>query len=195
MNKCCLILAAGSSSRFGNQKLSQAMPDGQPMLLATIACYRPFFPHIEVVIRAGNHALKDLLLHQSVDILECEQSVLGVGHSIACGVSKLSGEDAILIALGDMPVIGRKTVSLLYQALCIDRIVAPTYNGVRGNPVGFGREYFAELLQLKGDWGGRKIVDKHRKNFIELPVDDTGVLLDIDTPEQLLAVEQRLHHN
>ncbi|MFT5116265.1 MAG: molybdenum cofactor cytidylyltransferase, partial [Parasphingorhabdus sp.] len=79
MNKSCLILAAGSSSRFGSQKLLQSMPDGKPMLLATIARYSQLFQHIVVVIPTGNHAMKILLKNQSVDIVECEQSVQGMG--------------------------------------------------------------------------------------------------------------------
>lgn len=160
------------------------------MLLATIARYSQLFQHIVVVIPTGNHAMKILLKNQSVDIVECEQSVQGMGRSIACGITQLSATDAVLIALGDMPIIEIRTIEKLHEALSANHIIAPTHNGVRGNPVGFGREYFAELLQLQGDRGGRGVIDNNSNDFIELPVNDKGVLFDIDTPKHLLMAGQ-----
>lgn len=188
MKKTCLILAAGSSTRYGTQKLVQKMHNGKPMLLTTIECYRKVFKDIVVVITPGASTLNNLLENQNVRVLECTQSKFGMGHSIACGIAEQSESDAVLIALGDMPRVNVKTVAKLYEKLGPNSIIAPVFQGVRGNPVGFGRKYFSELLTLQGDTGGRAIINNNLDDFVEIAVNDQGVLLDIDTPDQLESV-------
>jgi molybdenum cofactor cytidylyltransferase len=188
MKKTCLILAAGSSTRYGTQKLVQNMHNGKPMLLTTIECYRKVFKDIVVVITPGASTLNNLLENQDVRVLECTQSKFGMGHSIACGIAEQSESDAVLIALGDMPRVNVKTVAKLYEKLGPNSIIAPVFQGVRGNPVGFGRKYFSELLNLQGDTGGRAIINNNLDDFVEIAVNDQGVLLDIDTPDQLESV-------
>ena len=188
MKKTCLILAAGSSTRYGTQKLVQNMHNGKPMLLTTIECYRKVFKDIVVVITPGASTLNNLLENQDVRVLECTQSKFGMGHSIACGIAEQSESDAVLIALGDMPRVNVKTVAKLYEKLGPNSIIAPVFQGVRGNPVGFGRKYFSELLNLQGDTGGRAIINNNLDDFVEIAVNDQGVLLDTDTPDQLESV-------
>ncbi len=61
-------------------------------------------------------------------------------------------------------------------------ILAPMVIDQRANPVLFDRITFADLMQLKGDTGGRGIFDKYRIEY--LPWHDDRLLLDVDTPEQ-----------
>jgi molybdenum cofactor cytidylyltransferase len=188
MKKTCLILAAGSSTRYGTQKLVQNKHNGKPMLITTIERNRKEFKDIVVVITPGASTLNNLLENQDVRVLECTQSKFGMGHSIACGIAEQSESDAVLIALGDMPRVNVKTVAKLYEKLGPNSIIAPVFQGVRGNPVGFGRKYFSELLNLQGDTGGRAIINNNLDDFVEIAVNDQGVLLDIDTPDQLESV-------
>ena len=146
------------------------------------------FKDIVVVITPGASTLNNLLENQDVRVLECTQSKFGMGHSIACGIAEQSESDAVLIALGDMPRVNVKTVAKLYEKLGPNSIIAPVFQGVRGNPVGFGRKYFSELLNLQGDTGGRAIINNNLDDFVEIAVNDQGVLLDIDTPDQLESV-------
>jgi molybdenum cofactor cytidylyltransferase len=57
-------------------------------------------------------------------------------------------------------------------------IAAPVYQGRRGNPVGFSRRHLTQLLGLDGDQGARNLLMRHP--VTEVPVDDAGVIRDID---------------
>ncbi|MDE2259940.1 MAG: hypothetical protein KGK17_06425, partial [Betaproteobacteria bacterium] len=56
------------------------------------------------------------------------------------------------------------------------------YRGQRGNPVGFSSHFREALMALRGDQGARRLLDVHRQEVCWLDVDDPGILLDIDVP-------------
>jgi len=64
-----------------------------------------------------------------------------------------------------------------------DHVVVPTYQGQRGNPVRWGRAYFAALSHLQGDVGGKTLFAEAKS--VEWPCNDVGIIQDIDTPEAL----------
>jgi molybdenum cofactor cytidylyltransferase len=57
--------------------------------------------------------------------------------------------------------------------------------GRRGHPVGFGSTLRHALLALRGDAGARLVVSHHHDAMVPVPVDDAGIFMDIDTPQQL----------
>ena len=59
-----------------------------------------------------------------------------------------------------------------------------------GHPVGFSADYLPELLALTDDQGGKAILDAHSNNLHLCPVDDSGVVKDIDQPSQLESIQQ-----
>jgi molybdenum cofactor cytidylyltransferase len=72
----------------------------------------------------------------------------------------------------------------LLQALAAGAdMVAPFYEGKRGNPVGFSAACLPELLALQGDQGARALLAQ--SGLQKLPVSDSGILRDIDTPADL----------
>ena len=68
-----------------------------------------------------------------------------------------------------------------------------TYGETRGNPVLIGREYWNEALALTGDEGARVLLRQY--GAVEIPCDGTGDPTDVDTPEELAALETRLLEN
>ena len=64
------------------------------------------------------------------------------------------------------------------------------HRGRRGHPVGFAAELFSELVMLKGDEGARRLLARYPTAAVEL--DDPGVLLDIDTVDDLAAAQRRI---
>jgi molybdenum cofactor cytidylyltransferase len=91
--------------------------------------------------------------------------------------------DGILIALGDQPFLKTRTINALIHAFDQGRggIIVPSFRGRRGNPVIFHRRYKKELLNLRGDVGGRSIVERYPKDVQVVPVKSIGVVKDIDT--------------
>jgi len=92
---------------------------------------------------------------------------------------------AALVALVDHPAVRLDTLSRLRDAAAPDRIVVPRRGDRRGHPVVFGRSLFAELLATPDPAGARRVVRRDASRVVELETDDPGVLIDVDTPEDL----------
>ncbi|MHC8288155.1 nucleotidyltransferase family protein [Pseudomonas sp. XS1P51] len=107
----------------------------------------------------------------------------GMGDSIAAGVAACPQLDGWLIVLGDMPFILPSTVERVWAGVADDVISVPVHAGEFGHPVGFGRSFGPQLMALSGDRGARPLFASAR--VVEVQVDDSGVLWDVDTPEKL----------
>lgn len=182
-----LVLAAGSSRRFGSDKRAARLPDGQSLLAATLALAQRNFPEVAVVLRSGDEA-EALGVPSGVRVIRCADADLGMGHSLAAGVAALAEERfrAIAVMLGDMPWIADASLRHLAESADIDRIVFPLHDGQRGHPVLFGRRYWQEMMTLTGDQGARRVLEDHEEAWLGLEVNDPGVLRDADTPAALV---------
>jgi len=107
----------------------------------------------------------------------------------ALGRSHVEGA---LVALVDHPAVRADTLALLRDAVRIDRIAVPMHHGRRGHPVVFGRALFAELLSTPDAAGARRVVRRAPGRVDALELEDSGVLLDIDTPEDLERLGGRI---
>ncbi|WP_454564352.1 nucleotidyltransferase family protein [Pseudomonas sp. AIG] len=108
----------------------------------------------------------------------------GMGDSIAAGVAACPEADGWLIVLGDMPFILPSTIERVVAAIADDAVGVPVQDGEFGHPVGFGRSFGLGLQALSGDRGARPLFKQGR--VVEIVVDDSGVLWDIDVPEALV---------
>ena len=120
-----------------------------------------------------------------------------MASSVLTGLSALdSGYTAILIALADMPLIRPATIRSLIQsyrqAPCA--VLIPTYMERGGHPPLFAQSV---LRRLRPEETLRDLRNRHKKDTRRLAVDDPGILLDMDTPEDyshlrnLLSKQQR----
>lgn len=183
---CGIVLAAGSSSRMGRPK--QLLDwNGRP-LVRVVAEAALAATLDEVIVVTGSaatevtHALHDLRLQ----IVHNPGFAGGLSSSLRVGVSALPPDAAAaLVLLGDQPFVTVAIIEALTTAwrACHAPIVAPVYNGVRGNPVLFDRAVFNELLAVTGDQGARAVVARDPVRVRCVAFDDDRPLLDIDTPE------------
>jgi molybdenum cofactor cytidylyltransferase len=184
---CGLLLAAGQARRFGTDK-RLARLDGVPLLLITARRLQAVLPDTLVVLGEGDDSLAEQLAAAGIASTGCPDAALGMGHSLAHGVRQRPDATGWLIALADMPRLAASTLSRLAEHLQADAIVAPSFDGMRGHPVGFGQAYYAELIALSGDVGAKPLLQRHADRVRLLPVNDAGVLLDVDTPADLQAL-------
>jgi molybdenum cofactor cytidylyltransferase len=101
---------------------------------------------------------------------------------------------AILIALGDQPLLDERIVPGIVRAFdpaVGARIVAPRYRGVRGNPVMFSRELTDELLGISGDQGARAVVERDPKRVLYVDF-DLDAPIDVDTPDDTVRLARAL---
>ena len=190
-----VVLAAGFGRRYGEgNKLHQAL-NGRPVLAWTLAALSRLPATSAIAVLAPDDALAAALaLEAGFTPVPNPARATGMGGSIACGMRALSDEvDAVLIALGDMPRVTHSSLEALLAAFSTrDQIVVPCCDGRRGHPVLFGVHHFSALRALDGDTGAREILKQHAALVREVPVNDPGVLLDVDTPQDLAGAASGL---
>jgi molybdenum cofactor cytidylyltransferase len=182
-----ILLAAGSATRFGSDKLLHALPHDVPIAIQAARHLRAVFDNaVFVVVRPGAKAFAELLRKEGCEVVECERAAEGMGVSLACAVRAAGEVDGYLVALADMPFIRSSSIAAVRDALAGGaQLAAPYFRGRRGHPVGISAKFRAELESLQGDEGARKILAAGASNLVKVPVGDPGVLRDIDTPGDL----------
>ncbi|MEI7537738.1 MAG: nucleotidyltransferase family protein [Betaproteobacteria bacterium] len=176
-----ILLAAGSSRRFGSDKRLHPLADGTPMALASArrlahVCHRTI-----VVIRSGDTELASLLTKELVERVVCKEADQGMGRSLSCGIAASADADGWLVALADMPYIAAASYQAVLGSLQDGaKLARPMYNGQLGHPVGFSSRYLPQLLALTDDKGGKPILDAYQADICYSTVDDSGVITDID---------------
>jgi len=188
-----ILLAAGRGERFGGDKLvapltDPAMPASDAASLGAVsgAHLAAALTDVIAVVRPGDDPLAEQLRAAGLDVVECARAGEGMGASLACGVGASSDADGWVVALADMPWIARATIENVAAALVAGAdIVAPSFRGLRGHPVGFSRRHYAALAALTGDAGARQVIERGANVLTLIDVDDPGVLRDVDTRDDL----------
>lgn len=182
------MLAAGRGRRFDaaghDNKLLAALPrDGGTVV---VAAARALLHHVPVlaVVRDVQGEVARQLSAMGCTLTQCDEADTGMSASLMQGIRASQDAAAWIIALGDMPFVKATSVGGLLAALRDGmEIAAPVYRGQRGNPVAFGRRHLDRLLSLQGDYGARALLQEFP--VTEIPVDDPGVLRDVDTRADL----------
>lgn len=193
-----VVIAAGRGRRFGSDKRRSPLGEEKTLLQRTLACYAPNFPRIFVALsaRADDDELARHLHGAGVQVLRSENADQGMGCTIADVVPFCKKTSKTLIALGDMPFISPDVLDRLVANSTERHIVYPSFRGRRGHPVIFGSAFYPDLGELRGDRGASSLIQANAEMCREIPVEDIGVLFDIDTPDDLqraLSMLQAFH--
>lgn len=181
-----ILLAAGAARRFGSDKLIFPLAGGRSMALVAASNLRPACDRLVVVLRSADHPLAALLDAEGAELVIAADADGGMGHSLAAAVRATPEAAGWVVALADMPFIRSASHAAVAAALRAGASLAATeFQGRRGHPVGFSRQWLAPLSALAGDQGGRDILREHRQQLVSCAVDDAGVLTDIDRPDDL----------
>jgi molybdenum cofactor cytidylyltransferase len=185
-----ILLAAGKSQRMG--KLKQLMPLGKSTILEQAIDNLLSSAVNEVIVVVGYKAeeITKTIAAKPVKIIANPNYGEGMSTSIIAGLILVDPKSqAVMLALGDQPLVDSQTINRLIDEFSKhDKgIAVPTYRGRRGHPVIFAIKYKPELLELKGDIGGREIIKRHPQDVLEVAVDSEGVIADIDTEEDYPA--------
>ena len=179
-----ILLGAGESKRMGVDKLS--LPWGRRTILEH--CFetllRSEVEELVVVLGIRNKEVKNLFQGRKVKIVINPHSKRDMSTSIRKGLQAIHpSSHGILIALGDQPFLKKRTINALISAFDQGKggIVVPSFRGRRGHPVIFHKRYKKELLNLKGDVGGRSIIERHPEDVRVVHLRSEGVIMDVDT--------------
>jgi molybdenum cofactor cytidylyltransferase len=184
LNIVGLLLAAGSATRFGSDKLRHALPHGVPIAVQAARHLRAELERVVVVVSStAGVALFD---NERCEVVVCENAAEGMGASLACAARAAGKADGYLVALGDMPFVRRASIAAVRDALAAGApLAAPYFRSRRGHPVAIAGRFHDELLALKGDEGAKKLLAASEQKLVKIPVGDPGVIRDIDRPEDL----------
>ena len=186
-----IVLAAGQGSRFR----AAAGADQDKLLADCVGLDGVTRPVIEQVLMTLPARVVRRWLVTSPDRLAvirlakaygCEVLLLdspGMGDSIAAAVAASASADGWLVVLGDMPFIQPSTLDRVIDAVQDDGISVPVQAGKYGHPVAFGRALGPRLMALSGDRGAKPLFTQAVVR--EVPVEDPGVLWDVDLPQAL----------
>ena len=115
----------------------------------------------------------------------------GMITSFQTGIRKLSWDTSgAVLFLVDHPLVEPATIEAMIMNLAPNRIVLPTFEGRRGHPVLFASEVVEEILALPSSQGADIVVRKDPTRIFEVPVSTSGILVDIDTPEQFEKLQK-----
>lgn len=183
-----VLLAAGTSSRYGGEnKLLEAV-DGESMVrLATRTLLDAGLQPVVVVLGHEADRVRGALSGLDVVFVENPEYADGQATSVRAGVEALPADvDAAVFALGDMPWVSTDTIRLLTEAYRAGAgtALAPAFEGERGNPVLWDARHFDALAGQSGDVGGRDLLYTTADGVL-VETADPGVRRDVDRPDDL----------
>ncbi len=189
-----IILAAGSSSRMGKGRHKLLLPLADRPVLAHVlgaAIASQAHPLILVMGHAAGKILPAIVPYitsPAINIVNNPDYLQGMSTSMHTGLHvlmRMKWVESAVIMLGDQPFITPQIIDSLISTRqkTGKQIVAPLYEGKRGNPTLFAASLFPELLKVTGDEGGRSVLERHQQELATVELGDAMANYDVDTWE------------
>jgi molybdenum cofactor cytidylyltransferase len=189
-----IVLAAGASRRMGRNKALLPI-DGVPMIARVVAQMRPACVD-PIIVVTGHESAAIARAVSNVEMVHNSNHERGeMLSSIKTGVEAIrSRVEAFFLALGDQPFINPSTLQQLieaWRALQAD-VVRPTYRGKHGHPILVHARCAAAILALRdADQTLNDFVRANSTIAVDVPVDDSATIQDLDTPADYDAAIKR----
>lgn len=188
-NYAMVVLAAGRSVRFGDNKLLAAI-SGKPLYQHTLERMKAFRDYPQYLVTGYDRIAKEAEA-QGIQTVMNDEPELGISRSIQLGLKACLKEhpdiQGILFSVCDQPNLKAATIQrILNTAFAHQGQVICAGNPLRpGNPVLWDRTFFEELRTLSGDNGGRKVMSRlnDKVRYVEAHSEE---LKDIDLKNDIL---------
>jgi molybdenum cofactor cytidylyltransferase len=181
-----IVLAAGSSARFGSSK-QLAMYDGIPLVTRAVRLAESICGPRSVLVAGSQwRPIVEVCRPLQGFFVNNIRYRSGMGSSIACGVKAVAGTaDGVLLLLADQPLITTRHLNQLVMTWTRspDEIIATSFAATAGPPVIFPRRYFTALSELQGDRGAREILISAGSHAHAVTLEEAAA--DIDVPEDI----------
>jgi molybdenum cofactor cytidylyltransferase len=186
-----VILAAGESSRLGYDKLS--LPLGEKSVLEHTVSKFLIDSVSEIVIVTGKFVpeCRSSIASSKVLWVNNTDYLLGMSSSIRKGIEHIhASADGVFITPADIPLFAESTVRLMMQTFVSSKIIIPTHHRRKGHPVLMSRNIAQQCLTIKSEKVLYDVINENQNAVELLPVEDEGIVLDIDTNEDYEVLKE-----
>ncbi len=179
----CVLMAAGTASRFGENKLLYPL-NGRSLIEWAIQAAPPcLFDRAVAVV--SDSAVADVVRTGGFACVWNDAPELGQGTSIALGIQAMDGMDATMFCVADQPYLTRASVERLLAAYVPNTFARLSYNRKPGNPVIFPADSFSDLAALTPEQTGKAVLKCYPERIRLVEAQTPEELLDIDTKEDI----------
>ena len=185
-----VVLAGGASKRMGETNKLLAEVNGETLVYQAVET-AILSDAAEVIVVTGHEAdlVRQALSDFEVRFVHNPRYPEGLSTSLRAGIGAVSENlTGAVVLLGDMPRVTAATVNALIERFHADydkTICQPTFDGRPGNPILWPREFFSDILDIWGDTGARRLIERYSERVSKVEVDDAGIHFDIDESDDL----------
>lgn len=181
-----IIVAAGYSFRMKQFKPLLSLGKSTVLERAVESFLKGGIEDIRVVVGHRANELYPILERLGVRAIINPNFAEGMFSSVQAGVHSLSPDVRGFFLLPvDNPMVNPDTVKKLQNAFFSTEygIIYPAYQGMRGHPPIISSRFISKVTVWEGTGGMRTLLQQYEQDALEIEVEDPGVLLDMDTPE------------
>ncbi len=187
-----IILASGSSTRFGRPKQLLKLKGTYLLEYVLNAALESKLNHVVLVLGHKHQRILQALgartTHERLQVVINHRYFEGQSRSLQAGLLKIrQAFPAAMFLLGDQPLLNSKTIDHMLDRFRYSGkdICVPVYKGKRGNPTIFKQVLYDQLLAIEGDIGARNIIRANPKRVLDIEIDDPLCFFDIDSQKDL----------
>ena len=189
-----LVLAAGSSTRMGRNKLLLDL-DGEPVVRRAVrAGLEAGLDEVVVVLGHEAERVQEVLAGLRCRTVLNPDHAHGVRLSLQTGVRAVAEEaGAVVVILADMPFVTAAMIRTVVERYRSGRapLVVSEYGDVNAPPTLYDRALFPELLTMTGEGCGKQVVRRHREQAAVVHWPEAA-LSDIDVPDDYARIRAQL---
>ena len=192
-----VLLAAGEGRRMGGIAKPAIELQGVPLIKrALFALSGAGVDEVAVVLGHQAELVGQLVEDFPVTIARNDNYRQGQMSSVHAGLAQLSGKfDAVLVCLADQPLVNSQDlISLIaaYKQRDGGSVVVPRVHGRRGNPIIFDWNTREQILAGERNLGCRQFIDGNPELVRVFDCENDHFVVDLDTADDLLRLEDRL---
>lgn len=184
-------MASGFSSRMGTDKLLMKINDKRVIELVIEAARNSNLDEVITIYRLKE--IGDIARSYNIKAVYNRKAKLGQSQSVILGIRN-SKNHSYMFLVADQPCINHLIINELISNYRKnkDKIIIPSHKNEISMPIIFPAKFKQNLLQIKGDKGGRDIIRNYPESIKMVNIDDWNLLKDLDTMEDYKKI---IHHD
>lgn len=191
----CIILAGGTSSRFGEPKQLARVGAVSMLQRAIDAANSSSSDYVVLVLGWASELIAAEIDPGRANLAFNKEYSEGLSRSIKTGIANTPEDSAgALFMVADQPLVSSEILDLLIERFNSNEgkgIAALAYRNDPRNPIVIDRRYFAEIEKLEGDRGAKELVLRHMNDVQLINVENPKIFLDVDTKDNLQSLNNK----